>query len=421
MEPSVPALLVKTICLAAVFQLLACVSPPPHATPATAAAPHARAVAAAPSARAVAEAPPAPLAAEPMAELDAWTAARRMGIGVNIGNTLENTARWETGWGNPPITKAFVDALARLGFETVRVPVAWDTYAVEGRIRPDKLQRVGEVVDWITAAGMFCVLDIHWDGGWIDSSWKEHFPRTYATFSPEAERKYRAYWEQIARFFAGKNERLVFEALNEETNFSNEGSTRAAYATLARVHQLFIDTVRASGGNNGKRLLILAGYATDITKTCSADYELPRDTIPHRLFVSVHYYTPWKFCCMTKAETWGRPTPTWGTAHDVAELNRLFDDMARFSARHDMPVFVGEFAVDPKKEPASRVRWMSAVVNAAFSRDMVPVLWDTGSEISRREPYAASAELRRVLQDVSSMRASGGNANAASHASSQAR
>jgi endoglucanase len=142
--------------------------------------------------------------------------------------------------------------------------VAWDTYARDGRIPADKLARVGEVVDWITAAGMFCVVNIHWDGGWIDSSKRERFPDTYATFSAEAERKYRTYWTQIATFFAGKDERLLFEALNEETNFSGAGSTRLAYATLTRVNQLFIDTVRRTGGNNAKRLLIVTGYATDI-------------------------------------------------------------------------------------------------------------------------------------------------------------
>ena len=149
-------------------------------------------------------------------DLDAWPASRLMGMGVNIGNTLENTTRWETGWGNPVITKEFVDNLAKLGFKTVRLPVAWDTYAKDGRITADKLARVGEVVDWITAAGMYCVINIHWDGGWIDSSAKQRFPKTFATFSPEAESKYISYWTQIASYFAGRNEQLIFEALNEE-------------------------------------------------------------------------------------------------------------------------------------------------------------------------------------------------------------
>jgi endoglucanase len=396
MQPSVSALLsatsFATLCLP-----LACIMPSRQSEAVASTNGHAASAAAAPSADAQAT----PQVAETLTELDAWTAAGRMGIGINIGNTLDNTTHWETGWGNPPITKAFVESLARLGFKSVRLPVAWDTYAVQGRIQPDKLERVAEVVDWITAAGMFCVLNIHWDGGWIDSSWKERFPHARFVFSPEAEKKFRSYWEQIARYFVGKNEKLIFEALNEETNFTNQGSTEKAYATLTRVHQIFIDTVRASGGNNARRLLIVAGYHTDIEKTCGGYYELPRDTIRNRLFISVHYYTPWQFCGMTEDADWGKMMPTWGTAKDVAQLNELFDKMAGFSARNDIPAFIGELGVVAKKDSASRVRWMSAVAKAALSEKMVPVLWDTGNEVSRREPYAASAELRQVLREIS--------------------
>lgn len=335
---------------------------------------------------------------EPMSELEAWHAARLMGMGVNIGNTLDSTSQWETGWGNPRITREYIDRLAALGFKTVRLPVAWDSYARDGRIQPDKLARVAEVVDWITADGMFCIVNIHWDGGWIDSSYKARFPDTYATFSAEAERKYRSYWSQIASYFAGKNERLLFEALNEETNFSGMGSTRDAYATLNKVNQLFIDTVRNTGGNNGKRLLIVTGYSTDIGKTTSSEYVLPTDSVPHRLFISVHYYTPWRFVGMAEDANGVKAQPTWGSPDDVAELNRLFDAMQEFCTRNDLPAFIGEYGVTQKKEEASRVRWMSAVTNASLSRKMVPVLWETGGDISREPPYSPSPELREVLQ-----------------------
>jgi endoglucanase len=337
---------------------------------------------------------------EPMTEIDAWPAAEQMGIGVNIGNTLDNTKTWETGWGNPPITEAYVQALAALGFKTVRLPVAWDTYAVNGRIQPDKLARVAQITDWITRAGMFCVINIHWDGGWIDSDDKKRFPDTFATFSAAAEKKYRTYWTQIAHYFAGKGEKVVFEALNEETNFERAGTPQQAYATLTRVNQLFVDIVRHSGGNNAKRLLIVTGYSTDFTKTSSPNYALPRDTLPHRLLLSVHYYTPWQFVGMTEDADWGKMSPTWGSPNDVAELTRLFDLMAEFCTAHDIPAFIGEFGVTTKKESESRVRWLSAVAQAARSRKMVPVLWDTGNDISRHPPFAATPEVARMLQSL---------------------
>ena len=308
--------------LASVLQLSACLTPPPlnpgndsagASTPATAMAPH---------------------AVEKMTEQDAWTAVPLMSPGINIGNTLDNTTSWETGWGNPRITRGYVESLARLGFKSVRLPVAWDTYAADGRIQPDKLARVSEVVDWITGAGMYCIVNIHWDGGWIDSDAKDKFPTTLDTFSPEAEKKFQSYWEQISTFFAGKNEKLLLEALNEETNFSREGSTAKAYATLTRVNQLFIDTVRKTGGNNAKRLLLVAGYNTDIEKTCASGYKLPTDTLPGRLFISVHYYTPYQFCGLTEDADWGQMMRTWGSPDDVKQLQQLFPiQMQGFTAR----------------------------------------------------------------------------------------
>ena len=161
---------------------------------------------------------------------------------------------------------------------------------------------------------------------------------------------------------------MIFEALNEETNFEGEGSLKKAYETLTRVNQLFIDTVRKTGGNNAKRLLIVTGYATDISKTMRSEYELPTDSVPHRLLISVHYYTPWNFAGMTKDESWGRMQLTWGSAADIEQLNYLFDVMQGFCKRNDLPAFIGEFGVTDKRETASRVRWMSAVREAALSR-----------------------------------------------------
>jgi endoglucanase len=338
---------------------------------------------------------PPPL--EKMTEVDAWAAVPLMSPGVNIGNTLDNTTIWETGWGNPLITKDFVRSLAKLGYKSVRLPVAWDTYADEGKILPDKMARVAEVVDWITGAGMFCVVNIHWDGGWIDSDKKDKFPTTFNTFSADAEKKFKSYWEQISTFFAGKNEKLVFEALNEETNFSGAGSTDKAYGTLTHVNQLFIDTVRKTGGNNDKRLLIIAGYSTDIEKTCVNATKLPTDTIAHRLFISVHYYTPYTFCGLEQDADWGKMQPTWGSDADTKQLEHLFDMMQTFCTKHDIPAYIGEFGVTRKKESPSRVRWMSAVMRATKARNMIPVLWDTGGDISRNDPYTASDELQQTL------------------------
>jgi endoglucanase len=337
---------------------------------------------------------------ERMTAVDAWTAVGQMTPGINIGNTLDNTVHWETGWGSPIITREYIQALSRLGFKTVRLPVAWDTFADHGRITPQEFGRVGELVDWITSAGMYCVVNIHWDGGWIDSDDKKRFPDTYHTFSPDAEKKFRSYWEQISRFFAGKNEKVIFEALNEESDFSGEGSEQKTYATLNHVNQLFVDTVRKTGANNRSRLLIVAGLSTSFEKTSRSEFRIPSDSVKGKLLLSVHYYAPWQFVGLDQDANWGKMFLTWGSAQDVKQLNQSFDTLNDYCIRNGTPAFIGEFAVCSRKEAASTIRWLSAVATAAKQRRMIPVLWDTGGAVSRREPYAPSNELTQMLRNL---------------------
>ena len=118
------------------------------------------------------------------------------------------------------------------------------------------------------------------------------------------------------------------------------------------------------------------------------------------MFISVHYYTPYQFCGLTEDADWGKMMPTWGTPDDVKQLDTLFDKMKDFCTRNDIPAFIGEYGVSHKKDPASRVRWLTAVANAALSRKMVPVFWDTGNDISRNAPYAASPDLVEAMRNV---------------------
>lgn len=335
-------------------------------------------------------------AQEQMTPLDAWAAVDQMTPGINIGNTLENTVTWETGWGNPPITKDYIQTLARLGFKSVRLPVAWDTYADNGGITPEKSRRVAEVVNWITDAGMFCVINIHWDGGWINSGWKEKWPEKYYTFTPEAERKLRSYWRQIATFFAGKNEKLIFEGFSEEP-FDREPRP---YETHTRVGQIFIDTVRATGGNNATRLLVVPGYCTDVDKTCRPEFRLPKDTVPGKLLLAIHYYTPWQFVGLDEDANWGKMIPTWGSDEDIKQLNENFDRLREFCDRNKIPAYIGEFSMCSRKEAASSIRWTTSVFEAALKRKMIPALWDTGGAISRREPYAPTSELSELPRNM---------------------
>lgn len=328
--------------------------------------------------------------------------AAAMGFGANIGNTLENTTTWETGWGQPLITLAFIKGMASRGIKTVRVPVAWDTYAVNGVIEASKMDRVKEVVSWIEAAGMYSIVNIHWDGGWI---YNESNSNKYK-LTDDVKTKFASYWKQIATAFSDVGHRLIFEGLNEEANFRVNGDPNQAadYDSLNQINQLFVTTVRAQSGYNATRALLIAGFTTDIALTCVDAFTVPNDPAgSDKLFLSIHYYTPYTFCGLDSVESWGSPQTTWGTSADKATLEDLFTKLASFSSQKKIPVILGEFGVTRgekyPRDSASRVLWMQSVANASLSRAIVPVLWDTGSEIQRTDG-SFSTELQSVIDHL---------------------
>ena len=336
--------------------------------------------------------------------VDAAAMVKAMGFGTNIGNTLENTTSWETGWGQPLISKAYIDGVASHGFKTVRVPVAWDTYAVNGVVDSTKMDRVKEVVGWIEAAGMYSIVNIHWDGGWIDND-TEGNPNRYKLTS-DVTTKFSSYWTQIATAFSSIGHKLIFEALNEESKFYVNGDTNQGpdYAPLNTLNQLFVTTVRGQGGYNATRALLIAGFTTDIDLTCVDAFKIPSDPAgAGKLFLSLHYYTPYTFCGLDTVESWGSPQTTWGTSAEKATLEMLFDRLGSYSTQKGVPVILGEFAVTRgesyPRDPASRTLWMQSVADSSFSRGIVPVLWDTGSEISRTDG-ALSSELQSVMNGL---------------------
>ena len=332
--------------------------------------------------------------------------AEAMGIGANIGNTLENTTTWETGWGQPVISQAFIEGMAANGIQNVRVPVAWDTYAVNGEIQADKMARVREVIEMILDAGMYAIVNIHWDGGWI----KNEGNANALTLTDDVKVKFKSYWEQISAEFADIGYGLIFEGMNEEGSYWVDGVDYGTpeYPPLNEMNQLFVDTVRAANGYNRTRNLLIAGFTTDIERTCVDEFRIPNDSAgENKLFLSIHYYTPYMFTLMSEPADWGGmvyPETTWGDADDVAELDRLFGQLANFSNSHNVPVILGEFASDVGsgeyvRETDSRILWLTRVMQKCLDNNMVPVLWDTGGEISRQDG-SFTPEFQQVMDNL---------------------
>lgn len=316
--------------------------------------------------------------------------AREMYMGWNLGNTLEVPGN-ETGWGNPKATQLLIDSVKAAGFNTVRLPCAWDSYLenrTTAKINASWLARVKEVVDYCVKNNMYVILNIHWDGGWLENN---------VTTAKQAENnaKQKAIWQQIAMQFREYDDHLLFAGTNEP-NVENETQMTVLYSYL----QTFIDAVRQTGGRNAYRTLVVQGPGTDMTKTNQLMNHMPNDEVPNRLMAEVHYYTPWNFCGMDKDESWGKMFYYWGadnhsstdatrnaTWGEEAELKRLFGLMKIRFTDKGIPIILGEFGAlrrnqltgdNLTKHLASRAYFYEYVAREGRNSGMIPCLWDTG-------------------------------------------
>jgi endoglucanase len=345
---------------------------------------------------------------EPVGE-SAVDFVKEMGMGINIGNTLDciGDANWiagETGWGNPKITKELIKAYASYGYKTIRVPVTWAENlgpAPGYEIASAWMNRIDEVITWCLDEGLFVIVNLHHDGGASDKSWILNAGNDLAGTT----KQFAAVWKQIARRFSGRSHRLIFEAMNE-VGFRK--TKQENYSILNSLNQTFVDTVRGTGAKNASRYLLISGYNTDIDQSCDALFNMPSDTINDRLILSIHYYTPAVFCIAeTPSNNWGFRND-WGSAETIAadsnELNIQFNKLKTRFLNSGIPVILGEYGAvkNNHKIEEGRVRWMIAVTQVCLDNGICPVLWDTGGEISRKPPYRMSDSLAKVFQAIKS-------------------
>lgn len=314
--------------------------------------------------------------------------ASKMKLGWNIGNTLEATGG-ETAWGNPKVTKALIDFVKANGFNAIRIPCSWNQYlanSTNAQIKADWLARVKEVVQYCVDNDMYVIVNIHWDGGWLENNCTE-------TKKVENNAKQKAFWEQIATQLRGFDEHLLFASANEP-NVDNA----TQMAVLNSYHQTFIDAVRSTGGKNAYRNLIIQGPSTDIEKTNKLMTTLPTDKVANRMMAEVHFY-PYQFTLMTKDESWGKMfyywgagnhsttdterNPTWG---EEADVDKFFKSMKTQFVDKGIPVILGEFGAIKRDLTGdaltlhlkSRADFLKYVVKQSRANGMIPFYWDAG-------------------------------------------
>lgn len=322
--------------------------------------------------------------------------AADMGYGWNLGNTMEATNTWthnpkvtdfETAWGQPVTTKAMIDGIKKAGFNSIRIPVSWSNMmSSDGNYTIDAsyFKRIDEIISYAFANDMYVIINDHYDGGW----WKG-----FASNKTECMKHYKNMWTQVAGHYKDYPEKLIFESANEElgNSLKNDNENVAElklYSLTNEINQTFVDIVRQSGGNNARRYLLIAGFNTDIDKTCSSLYEMPTDTINNHLMVSVHYYTPWTYVGLYKDEGYGYKA-TWGTDSDKSEMAGNFARMKKFTDA-GYGVVIGEYSVLPQyissgnyKRKDGDTTFIKYLLTLCDKYGYAPYVWDAGDWYNR--------------------------------------
>ena len=353
--------------------------------------------------------------------LTALEATRLMGNGINLGNTLEacdnnvgiktNTPlSYETHWGQPKTTQAMIDGMKAAGFDTIRIPVAWMTNAThlyEGdyTIDADYMDRVEEVVRYARKAGMYVIINDHWDGGWYGM-----FGSESAETRALAMEAYKGMWQQIAERFRDYSDYLIFESANEELGgrFDENSSLYCSdsvvtyltdderYALTNEINQTFVDVVRATGGNNAARFLLIAGYSTDINQTCDDRFQMPKDTVDSKLMVSVHYYDPWSYCGASSAVS----ATKWGKVSDYEYMDQQLAKMTKFTEA-GYGVVIGEYGALPCSDGLkdNTLAYHTAFLDACTKYNLTNCLWDCSGLYKRVSQTFADDDILAMYQE----------------------
>jgi endoglucanase len=327
--------------------------------------------------------------------------AAKMHLGINFGNTMESPN--EGDWQTSKLTESYIQFVKQTGFNAVRIPCSWVknhlSDPAKAKIDPAWLDRVKEVVGWCVANDMYVVLNAHGDWGWLEDNVNKKM-------QDSVNAKQKAIWEQIATTLRDFDEHLIFAGANEP-----KADDAEQMSILNSYHQTFINAVRATGGRNSYRVLVVQGPHTDSYLTYDLMSTLPVDPVPNRLMVEVHDYTPATFTILTDGDvSWGNMVYYWGAGnHSTIEPDRNatygeedvilseFKKMKEKFVDKGIPVVLGEYAAwrrtastnsnflpkDLEMHNKSVQYWATYVTKQAKANGLLPFWWEIGFMLDR--------------------------------------
>ncbi|MGW0503899.1 cellulase family glycosylhydrolase [Micromonospora sp. NPDC003241] len=312
-----------------------------------------------------------PPAGDAMAYVDA------MQPGWNLGNTFDSVGADETAWGNPRVTPAQLDAIRAQGFNSIRIPVTWSNRhgaAPSYTIDAAWLNRIKEVVGWALEDGFYVMINIHHDS-W---QWIHEMPTNRTTVL----NRYNALWTQIAAAFRDAGPRLHFESVNEP-QFANSSGDAQNAQLLHELNTSFHRIVRASGGNNATRMLVLPTLHTSSDQPRIDELVSTFTQLGDRnLIATVHFYGYWPFSVNVAG----------GTRFDAVTQQDLVDRFDRvhnaFVARN-IPVVIGEYGLlgfdrhTGTVQQGEKLKFFEFLGHYARTKRLTTQLWDNGQHFDR--------------------------------------
>lgn len=302
---------------------------------------------------------------------------KEMKIGWNLGNTMDATGssgvEAETSWQPDKTTEAMMQLLSDTGFNVLRLPVSWGGHVDEDfNVDEAWMARVHEIVDYGINNGLFVILDTHHE------EW--YFPKEEQ--KEQDIEHIKKLWSQIAEEFKNYDEHLIFEGLNEprcrNTPMEWTGGDDTSRAIVAEYAQAFYETVRASGGNNEKRHLMLTGYAASSSRNCLEDVWLPEND--DKVIVSVHGYLPYSLCLDTQG------TDKWDP-NNTSEIDNLFNNLDELFLSKNIPVIIGEFGSVNKDNLDDRLAALEYYVGKGVEYGVPMVWWDNNATVGNGENF----------------------------------
>ena len=302
-------------------------------------------------------------------------------VGWNLGNSLDAHPGGETSWGNPRTTQENIDTIKNAGFNAIRIPVSWTKNLNSSNIiRANWMDRVTEVVNYAVANDMYIILNTHHD----EDAFKFVYNQRASSLTT-----FHAVWTQIAYNFRNYNEKLIFEGLNEPRTKDSQsewsGGTSPEHDIVNEYYQLFVNIVRASGGNNDKRIIMVNTYAASAEQRAMEGLVIPNDTIANKIIVSIHAYTPYNFALNQgggSTDKWSRDNP-----HDTSAIRVVFDRAENMFISEGYPVIMGEFGSVHRNNEAARADWVEYYVSYARSKGVPCFLWDNGAVSGSGEKF----------------------------------